>query len=259
MAVKVDLDLIVARCHDLLERIHTRDPGPTDIDLEPYNVVALKLYGYAVNTFKSIYYLIPHTVYEQASVLYRSLWETGVNLDWISLDPNKRALRFLEFTAAEHRKFIEGRIREARAENDADAILALTRQQADFETELDSQLSIFSYRDRRGRKRWRDRYSALTMRDLAHEVGGSWAKEYDRDYALGSSYTHGAPAAVLFPLFDPDGRLDQERSSERAGIVGAMSIEAMSRIYRCWLASRDQNDDVFLANLWSRVQEASGA
>jgi len=97
------------------------------------------------------------------------------------------------------------------------------------------------------------------VRDLANEVGGSWAKEYDRDYALGSSYTHGAPAAVLFPLLDPDGRLDQERSTERAGIVGAMSIEAMSRIYRCWLASRDQNDDAFLADLWHRVQDVSSA
>lgn len=258
MAVKVDLDLIVARCHDLLERIHSRGRKPTEIEFELYNVVALKLYGYAVNTFKSIYYLIRHEVYEQATVLYRSLWETGVNIAWISLDPKKRALRFLEFTAVEHRKFIEGRIREARAENDEDAILALTRQQADLETELDSQLSVFSYSDSRGRKRWRDRYSALTVRDLAHEAGGSWAKEYDRDYALGSSYTHGAPAAVLFPLFDPDGQLDWERSSERAGIVGAMSIEAMSRIYRSWLASRDENDDAFLADLWHRVQEASG-
>lgn len=259
MASKIDLDLIVARCHDLLGRIHTRERGPIEIEFEPYNVVSLKLYGYAINTFKSIYYLIPHKVYEQATVLHRSLWETGVNLEWISLDPKKRALRFLEFTAVEHRKFIENRIREARADDDPDAVLALTRQQADFEKELDRQLSVFSYSDRRGRQRWRDRYSTLTVRELANEVGGSWAEEYDRDYALGSSCTHGAPAAVLFPLVDPDGRLDQERATERAGIVGAMSIGAMTRIYRCWLASRDQNDDVFLADLWHRVQEASSA
>jgi len=144
MASKINLGLIVARCHDLLERIHTRERGPTEIEFEPYSVVALKLYGYAINTFKSIYYLIPHEVYEQATVLYRSLWETGVNLEWISLDPKKRALRYLEFTAVEHRKFIENRIREARADNNPNAVLELTRQQADFEKELDSQLSVFS-------------------------------------------------------------------------------------------------------------------
>jgi hypothetical protein len=72
MKAKVDLEKIVTSCGDLLERIHKTSVGEFEVEHTLYNIVAFKLFGYAVNTFKSIYYLLPHTVYEQASVPYRA-------------------------------------------------------------------------------------------------------------------------------------------------------------------------------------------
>jgi hypothetical protein len=259
MQPTVNLDAIVASCRDLLERMHQKNRGQFEVD-SLYMLVASKLFIYALNTFKSIYYLLPHTVYEQASVLSRTLWETSVNLEWIAIDPEPRAHRFLQFTAVEHRRFIEARIRTARRAQDSDVALGLNRQLGSFERALEQQLAGFSFSDKRGRKRWRERFSAPTLQDVVREVGGEWLDEYDRDYLLGCNYTHGTPGAVLFPLYDtPDHQLDKVRSLERSGVVGAMAIAVMSRTYRRWLSVRGMADDDFLHDIRHRVWEAGRA
>jgi hypothetical protein len=258
-ARRVDLDAIVERCGELLARIHERN-GQFEIDETLYNVVAFKLFGYAVNTFKSIYYLLPHTVYEQAAALHRTLWEIGVNLEWISRDPEARAGRFVQFTAAEYRSFIEKRIGIVRRAQDSEAVLRLTAQLGEFEHALEQQLCQFRYADRRGKERWRQRFSMSSLGDVAREVGGDWLEEYDRDYTLGCMYTHGAPGAVLFPLHDTrDHEIARARDIERSGITGAMAIEVMSRVYRRWLAARHLEDDEFLGDLSRRVRQAGSA
>ena len=260
MKSRVDLEKIVTCCGDLLERIHKTSVGEFEVEYTLYNIVAFKLFGYAVNTFKSIYYLLPHTVYEQASALYRTLWETGVNLEWIALEPEIRAERFLSFTAVEHSRFLKGRLRAARLANDTDAILALTRQLDAFQQAVEQQIAQFSFRDKTGRKRTIGRFSKPSLEAVVREVGGEWIKEYDRDYSLGCAYTHGSPGAVLFPLCDtPDHEIDKARSTERAGIIGASGIEVMSRIYRRWLVTRDMEDDAFFRELLLRVQGANSA
>ena len=260
MKAKVDLEKIVTCCGELLERIHKTNVGEFVVEYTLYNIVASKLFGYALNTFKSIYYLLPHTVYEQATVLYRTLWETGVNLEWIAIEPELRAERFLGFTAVEYRRFLEGRLRTARRAKDTDAILALTRQLAAFQQAVEQQLAQFSFCGKAGRKRTLIRFSAPSLEAIVHEVGGEWIEEYDRDYSLSCMYTHGAPGAVLFPLYDtPDHEIDKARSTERAGIIGASGIEVMGRIYRIWFATRGMEDDAFLRELWLRVQGANSA
>lgn len=260
MTLSVDLEAIVDRCSELLERVHNKIVRQVKMEFTLYNVVAFKLFGYALNTFKSIYYLLPHTVYEQASVLYRTLWETDVNLEWIALEPESRAERFLRFTAVEYRNFIKSRIRTARRAKNADAILTLTHQLSTFEKVLEQQLSQFMFTGKSSRQRWRDRFSAPSLHEVVQEVGSVWLDEYDRDYLLGCIYTHGAPSAVLFPLFDtPDHQIDKIQSVERAGIIGAMAIDVMSRIYRRYLAVRGMEDDDFLRQLDRQVREAGRA
>jgi len=260
MKPKIDLEKIVTCCGDLLERIHKTNVGEFEVEHTLYNIVAFKLFGYSLNTFKSIYYLLPHTVYEQASILYRTLWETGVNLEWIALEPELRAERFLSFTALEYKRFLEGRLRTARRAKDADTILALTRQLTAFQEAVEQQVAQFNFRDKAGRKRTLSRFSASSLEALVRDVGGEWIEEYDRDYSLSCLYAHGAPGAVLFPLYDtPDHEIDKARSTERAGIIGASAIEVMGRIYRRWLATRRMQDDIFLRELWLQVQGANGA
>lgn len=257
MTQRADLEAVVERCRDLLGRMHGRTVGQLEMELTLYNIVAFKLFGYAVNTFKSIYYLLPHTVYEQATILYRTLWETVLNLEWIGREPEARAGRFLRFTAVEHRRFIEARIRSARRADDGNAVLSLRSHLDAFEGALEQQLAQFKFRDRSGKVRWRDRFSAPSLQDVVREVGGEWLDEYDRDYLLGCGYSHGAPAAVLFPLYDtPDHQVAQAQDVERSAIVGAMAIRVMSRAYRRWLAARGEEDDEYLAALVNRVRES---
>lgn len=260
MGSRVDLDKVVACCGELLEQMHKTSVGEFEVDYTLYNIVAFKLFGYALNTFKSIYYLLPHTVYEQASALYRTLWETGVNLEWIAMDPESRAQRFLNFTVVEYVRFLNGRLRTARRAKDTNAILALNQQLGTFQKLVEQQLDQFAFRDKAGRKKSIGRFSKPTLDAVVREVGGEWLEEYDRDYLLSCGYTHGAPGAVLFPLYDtPDHDIDKIRSTERAGIIGASGIEVMGRVYRRWLAVREMEDDAFLRELWFRVRSANRA
>ncbi len=71
-------------------------------------------------------------------------------------------------------------------------------------------------------------------------------------------YTHGAPGAVLFPLFDlPGHAIDKARSIDRSAITGAMAIEIVARIYRRYLLEVFKiEDDEYLIDLLRRVREA---
>jgi hypothetical protein len=258
MQSRTILEDVVALCEELLERMHQKNVGQFEMENTLYNMVAFKLFSYALNTFKSIFYLLPHMVYEQAWVLYRTLWETSVSLEWIALDPESRAQRFLGFTALEHCRFVKGRIRVARRKQNTTAVLELTHQLDTFEKVLERQLTELSFSDRRGRKRRLERFSAPTLQDVVREVGEPWLEEHDRDYQWACSYAHGAPSAVLFPLYDTaDHQIDKARSMERAGKVGAKAIEVMSRTYRRWMAARVMEDDQFLRELLHRAREAA--
>lgn len=259
MKSKVDLDKIIACCSELLERMHVKNAGEFEVDNTIYSIVAFKLFGYALNTFKSIYYLLPHTVYEQASALYRTLWETGVNFEWISLKPEVRAERFISFTAVEYQNFLQRRIRAARRAKNEKAALALTQQLTAFQQVLERRLGQFRFSDKTGRKRTLTRFSAPSLEALVRELGGEWIEEYDHEYALSCTYTHGAPGAVLFPIFDTsEHEIGKAQSTERAGIVGAGAIDVMTRIYRRWLAVRSMEDEAFLHELLLKVHGANG-
>jgi hypothetical protein len=253
------LDAIVELCHDVSARIHGQVVGNFSIEPTMYNIVAFKLFGYALNTFKSIFYLLPHTVYEQAMALHRTLWETGVNFEWISRDPESRAELFLQFTAVEHRKFIRKRIETARRHRDPEAILALTNELGEFERILDRQLGGFRHRDAKRKTRYRDRFSSHSLEEVVREVGGVWADEYDRDYVMGCMSSHGAPGAVLFPLIDtPDFEIAKARDIERSALVGVMSIEVITRCYRLYLPILRKEDETYLRELPNKVRTIYG-
>jgi hypothetical protein len=258
MLTQESLDTIIDLCHDLSKRIHERVVGEFEIEATIYDIVAFKLFGFGLNTFKSIYYLLPHKIYEQIAILYRTLWETSLNLEWISRSPNQRAIRFIQFTGVEHRRFAQKRIKAANRARDQAASLSLDRYLKEFEREIEMQLSPFRFEDQRGRRRWRDRFSGGSLEVMVREVGGDWLEEYDRHYTLACMYTHGAPGAVLFPLFDrPDHEIDKTRSIDRSAIAGVMAIEVMARLYKRFLSDLLRlEDDDYLQELAGRVFEA---
>jgi len=243
------LDAVIDLCHDVSARIHQEVTGNVLLDPTLYSIVAFKLFGYSLNTFKSIFYLL--TVYEQAMALQRTLWETGLNFEWISRDAEARAQRFLQFTIVEQRKFIRKRIEAARRAGDSSAVLYLTNELRKFDDLLGKRLSAYEYKDKKQKTKYRDRFSGPSLDQVVREVGGEWLNEYDRDYALGCMSSHGSPGAVLFPLVDASPNFEASRAIDvnRSALVGVMAIEVISRSYRLYLPVINREDEAFLLEL----------
>lgn len=240
------------------DRIYEQSSGPIHLDNSLYTIVATKLFGFAFNTYKAVGLLLPQHFYEQGGALYRTLWETGANFEWVSRDPELRSHLFLNFTLIEHQNFLSNRIRTAKRSHDAEAVLALTRELADFECLVRKELSEFESRDRKGKVRSRRRFSSPTLDEVIREIGGDWLDEYDRDYRLGSSYTHGAPSGILFPMYH-DPALTELWDLERSALMAIVTMHAMIRIDRLWLAHRGMDDSAYLAALFFRLRDTATA
>jgi hypothetical protein len=254
MEPNIDLAKVLALFEEFRDRIFTQSRGSNEVTYSLYAIVAMKLFGFAFNTYKTIGLLLPEHYYEQATALHRTLWETGANFEWISRDPEYRSHQFLNFTLIEHRNFLAKRLRTARRNRDTDAIIELSSRMGEFERVVANELNEFRTKDRRNRERWRSRFSGPTLEDVVREIGGEWLDEYDRDYLLGCAYTHGAPSGVLFPI-EHHPALTRKWDLERSALAGVVTIHAMIRIDRLWLAFQGKNDDVYLSNLVFRSRE----
>lgn len=258
MQPMIDLAKVRVLFEEFRDRIYTQSRGPHDVPYSLYTIVALKLFGFAFNTYKTIGLLLPEHYYEQATAIHRTLWETGANFEWISRDPENRSHQFLNFTLIEHRNFLAKRLRTAHRHRDTDAIIDLSSRMGDFERVVENELSEFRTKDRRNREKWRTRFSGPTLEDVVREIGGEWQDEYDRDYLLGCAYTHGAPSGVLFPIrHDP--ALTTKWDLERSALIGIMAIHTMIRINRLWLTFHGKSDDAYLGQLLLRTRETGNA
>lgn len=130
----------------------------------------------------------------------------------------------------------------------------MTRELVDFETTVKNELGEFGFRDRKGKLKWRKRFSSPTLDEVIREIGGEWVDEYDRDYALGSAYTHGAPSGILFPLqHNPE--LTNLWDLERSALMGILTMHVMMRVDRLWLACRGIDDTEYLAGMFFRLRD----
>jgi hypothetical protein len=129
----INLQKVMHLFDEFRDRIHEQCSAPIHLDNSLYTIVAMKLFGFAFNTYKAIDLLLPQHFYEQAGALYRTLWETGANFEWVSRDPELRSHLFLNFTLIEHQNFLSNRIRTAKRSHDGQAVIALTRELTGFE------------------------------------------------------------------------------------------------------------------------------
>jgi len=183
------------------------------------------------NTYKTIGLLLPDRYYEQGMSLFRTMWESSANLFWIKRDPEMRAKRFAEFTAAEFRRFLS--TRNAFFESRGVKGVSDTVFPAVVQSVLEQQLAQFQQRDRRGRLRTHDRFSGPSLEAVVQELGEPWAEEYLTSYKLACGYTHGAPGAVLFPLYAPQGDASafELADRERTTLLAAVSMNLMERTF----------------------------
>lgn len=132
---------------ELRDHIARRVHGEHEMEATLYALVAMKIFGYVFNTYKAIGLLLPDRYYEQGMSLFRTMWESSANLFWIQRDPEVRAKRFTEFTAAEFGRFLKTRrafFESRRMTPAADSAFPPV-----IENLLERQVAQFQHRDQR--------------------------------------------------------------------------------------------------------------
>lgn len=248
-----DLEPLIAGHAELRDHVAVRVHGQHEMEASFYSIVAMKLFGYVFNTYKAIGLLLPDHYYEQGMSLFRTMWESSANVFWISRDPEPRARLFLEFTAAEHRRFLSTRraFFAARGVEDiSDPIFPQSIAEA-----LARQVAQFQRADRKNRLRTHERFSGPSLESVVQELGEPWTEEYITSYKLACGYTHGAPGAILFPLYAPEGdesafeRIDHERTT----MLAAMSMKLMERAFSLYAPAIGGTEHGFFEDLNSRT------
>lgn len=217
-----------------------------------YEFVASRLFTFAFNTYTAISNLLAEYFYEQAAVIFRTLWETDLHFEWVSRDPDQRADRFVSYMAVEYLKLYRNRISIARLVGDQDGLLRSTQQLADFERRAAEDLAKFARNARPGQPPAYTTFTGKNTKDTAAELGDVWLDEYYGEYSLASMWIHGGPGAVLPPFGAADdfySKIDPWRS----GIIGAQAIRVMIRADEKWLAVTGRSDRQYLLGLLVRL------
>jgi hypothetical protein len=204
--------------------------------IEPlYAAVLMHSFIFCFNTYKSIGILLPEYYYEQASGLFRVLWEATLNLAWVTKDPLSRTKLYCQFTVVEKRKFFVFKVSDAKRRRDSKSLATAEAKLRDFDAEYGHVVEDYRSKDKKGKVKVRSRFSGPTIEQTAYDLGGEWEKEYRELYPLLSFYTHATPGAVLFPDVPsgpPTIASFQEASSGRTEMVALWSIAVLERAYR---------------------------
>ncbi len=246
--------------HDEL-RDHIAVTTTINYPIEPaqslYAVVVAQSLLFAFNTYKAAGIILRESYYEQASVLVRILWETTLNLAWISKDPTNRAKLFCQFTVVEKRKFLSFKIDAAVRLRDATVLTQAKQNLLLFDKEYSHVLIDYQFDDKKGRTKLRGRASGPTIAQEAEELGGHWAKEYREVYPLLSMYTHATPGAILFPnspdrMFDSAKREEEEMQRTQLTVLWSMAL--IERAYRFLVPMGAESNNEYFDSMNARCR-----
>ena len=221
---------------ELRDRIADTVHREFDADVDHlYALVLVKGFTYAFNTYKAIGHLLPDCFYEQGAALLRILWETTLNLAWVTRRPAERSKLFLQFTVVEKRRFLQFRIGEARRLKRAASLAEAEAELKTFDEAFARILTDYRLSDRRERRKLSPRFSGPSLEDVAGEMGGEWAKEYRDTYPLLCFYAHASPGVVIFPnpfLEKITAEAFEEYDQTRTVRLALSSMAVMERAYR---------------------------
>jgi len=190
-----------------------------EMDLEPklWPHVAMLSFTHAFNTYKAIELVLPELYHEAASAMLRQLWEVSLNLHWIERNPDQRAQDFCNFTVMEFRKQLTKKA------------VHETIELKEFDEATKRFQEKFHFKDRHGRMRRHDNFSASTIEGRAKELGDPWHGDCLSLYPLTSMQAHGAPGAILWPTFLGGPKEQETMDAKAAGLIALMSIQILVR------------------------------
>ena len=179
--------------------------------------VAMLSFTHAFNTYKAIELVLPELYHEAASAMLRQLWEVSLNLHWMECDPDQRAQDFCNFTVMEFRKQLTKRA--------GDGMIDVK----EFDEATKRFQKKYHFRDKHGRMRRHDNFSASPIERRTKELGDPWEWDFMSLYPLTSMQAHGAPGAILWPTFLGGPKGQQEADDKASGLVALVSIQVLVR------------------------------
>ncbi|HJR77745.1 MAG TPA: DUF5677 domain-containing protein [Nitrospiraceae bacterium] len=235
----MDIDDLYGRFGNVVSKI---EESITSLEKNLYKVLVLYFFGKSYKTFRSIHLLCKHCFTEDAGILARSLFDLVVTLLYMSKASDERALLYAEFGV-----ILKERLHETLAKEPEDPwrqkILASKSPEARAKDRAEYE---------RIRKKYSDKYkwSGLSIKDMAEEVGLSW--HYDFVYYQLSELAHTGPNGVTdFMHFDDQNGLSFKNSS-------------MKDIERIWTTTSvyflfvlDEVNDIFKLGLEEEIKRIS--
>lgn len=176
-------------------------------------LVANASFGFAFNSFKAINLLLPLLFYEAASPVVRQMWEVSLNSHWMFADADRRVTEFCGYTIMEYRKLLQRQAKGGRLEQFDEAARAFRLK--------------YSFTNRSGKERQYPNYSNLTAEQRARELGEPWRSDYTHIYNLTSMYAHGAPGAILNPVFRSYYGNPKDRERDSSALLAIVAIKTM--------------------------------
>ena len=189
MATLPSPEVALAGYDRLLEMIARRPRTEAEVRPSLFSAVGVNLYNFGITTYRAVGLLLHGRHHGQATALFRTLWETAANFEWVRRDPDRRAAQFLGYAAVEMRRYLETSPRFPSAVERQAALVGFDAGFGSF---------IQTFRQRQGtRSRWFNRFTGFGLQEPIRDLGPPWTSEYSTIYKLACQYTHGSPAAIL--------------------------------------------------------------
>jgi hypothetical protein len=191
-----------------------------DLDDSVWQSVATHSFTYAFNAYKAIGLVLAQSYHESASAILRQLWEVSLNMHWIERDSTNRAQDFCNFTVMEMRKQM--------ADKDVSGITDQSTIQ-EFDSATSRFQSKFHLSSKQGHAHRHSNFACSSVESRSKDLGDPWRIDYALLYRLTSMHAHGAPGAILRPMFLNDPGRREIAESDSTSLVAIVSMQLLVR------------------------------
>ena len=185
--------------------------GPVPSDTSVLNFVKFRAFYRAVTQYRSIVQLLKSGQWEDAIILFRSLYDLNVNLSEIEREEDaKKFVRFggLQIFRLEQRS-LEDQLRDEKSKPlpSAQVITELEGELKIRASQLERDFAEFGFRNPKGKWKWQDSWSGVSIEELSRRLAKKTGGQQDQNdyyvFRIASLFTHNTPAALLYGLNPP--------------------------------------------------------
>lgn len=158
----------------------------------PYKKFLLCNINKDLSTLNTIYFILRCELIHQAASHVRLFCESLITLKYMSLDPDKRADLFWDYFDIESYKITQAILDFEKDKAKESHVKRVKNLFETFKEKYESAKQIYSYTDKKGRKRPFKNWCNKTIASQASECGPDFKRLYGLVYRQMSSYIHGS-------------------------------------------------------------------